>query len=132
MNKVSMPTRKVLLRKASGDWQLPLDVLVEVAKRKNIDLTYTEFYGGEYVTKPMPTVEPFAAYILRDSNGDEFFLDENSRTDSVLIEVMQDLGKLAGGEWKVAEIYSDFYYHIIIDKECERLVCSAAPLEWFN
>lgn len=128
---VSMPMHRVLLRKTPGYWQLPLNVMVEVAKRKNINLTYAEFYGGEYeyVAKPMPTAEPFVAYVLRDANGDEFFLDESSRTDSTLIEVMQNLGKLEGGEWKVAEIPADYHYRIVDGNEGEILVYSATPIE---
>lgn len=90
-------------------------ILEKISKDENVFLTY-------YFTVDMG--ESFSIHSMKNCNGITLYLDESHRTDSVLIEVVEELGKEASGEFadlQIVEIPDDLKYEVIDHDGIERL-----------
>lgn len=90
-------------------------IFEKISKDENVFLTY-------YFTVDMG--ESFSIHSMKNWNGITLYLDESHRTDSVLIEVVEELGKEASGEFadlQIVEIPDDLKYEVIDHDGIERL-----------
>jgi hypothetical protein len=130
---------KVILNKCYGGFGVSQKGYELYAKKKNLSLymykrSNDDFMMFEKISKDENVLlthyftvdmgDSFSIHSMKNWNGITLYLDESHRTDSVLIEVVEELGKEANGEFadlQIVEIPDDMEYEIIDHDGIERL-----------
>lgn len=130
---------KVILNKCYGGFGVSQKGYELYAKKKNLDLymykrSNDDFMMFERIQKDESVFlkhyftvdmgESFSIHSMENWNGITLYLDERHRTDSVLIEVVEELGEEANDEFadlQIVEIPDDLKYEVIDHDGIERL-----------